>query len=250
MERLQKRIAASGYASRRKAEELIKNGHVKVNGQLITEMGYLVSNDAEIIIDNKVITKCEEKIYLALNKPQGYLSTTSDDKKRKTVIDLLPSEFSNYRIYPVGRLDYDTKGIILLTNDGEFMNQMVGPRSGIEKEYLARVEGIVAPKELGPLMYGLKDNNITYLPAYCEIISVDEEHKSSLVKIIITEGKYHQVKNMFKAINHPVKKLTRTRFGNITSKDLLVGEVRSLTIHEVRTLIGLSKKEKNIRKRK
>ncbi len=250
MDRLQKRIAEAGIASRRKAEELIKQGVVTVNDQVITEMGYLVGKNDQIKVNGKLITKCEEKNYLALNKPQGVISTSSDEHKRKTVMDFIPEEFKEYRIYPVGRLDYDTKGIILLTNDGNFMNEMVGPRSGIEKEYLARVEGIVDPKELSPLMYGLKDKGVSYLPSYCELISVDKEHNSSLVKIIITEGKNHQVKNMFLSINHRVKKLSRTRFGNITTKDLLVGEIRTLTVHEVKQLLALAKAEKNIRKRK
>ena len=238
MERLQKRIAASGIASRRKAEELIKLGQVKVNDQVVTEM-----------VNNKLITKVEEKIYLALNKPQSVICSVKDEHKRKTVIDILPEIYKEFRLFPVGRLDYDTKGILLLTNDGEFMNHMVGPRSGIEEEYLARVEGVVEFKELNPLIHGLEYKGTSYLPAYVEIVSVDREHNSSLIKIIITEGKYHQVKNMFLAINHPVKKLTRTRFGVVTTKDLLSGEVRNLTVHEVKQLIALSKQEKNIRKR-
>ncbi|MBR2891558.1 MAG: rRNA pseudouridine synthase [Bacilli bacterium] len=249
MERLQKRIAASGIASRRKAEELIKLGQVKVNDQVVTEMGFLVSDKDQIKVNNKLITKVEEKIYLALNKPQSVICSVKDEHKRKTVIDILPEIYKEFRLFPVGRLDYDTKGILLLTNDGEFMNHMVGPRSGIEKEYLARVEGVVEFKELNPLIHGLEYKGTSYLPAYVEIVSVDREHNSSLIKIIITEGKYHQVKNMFLAINHPVKKLTRTRFGVVTTKDLLSGEVRNLTVHEVKQLIALSKQEKNIRKR-
>lgn len=249
MERLQKRIAASGITSRRKAEELIKLGQVKVNDQVVTEMGFLVSDKDQIKVNNKLITKVEEKIYLALNKPQSVICSVKDEHRRKTVIDILPEIYKEFRLFPVGRLDYDTKGILLLTNDGEFMNHMVGPRSGIEKEYLARVEGVVEFKELNPLIHGLEYKGTSYLPAYVEIVSVDREHNSSLIKIIITEGKYHQVKNMFLAINHPVKKLTRTRFGVVTTKDLLSGEVRNLTVHEVKQLIALSKQEKNIRKR-
>ena len=250
MERLQKRIAASGVASRRKAEELIKQGCVKVNNEVITEMGYLVTNKDQIKVYDKLITKVEEKIYLVLNKPQSTICSVNDEHKRKTVIDLLPEEFKKYRLFPVGRLDYDTKGVLILTNDGEFMNQMVGPKSGVEKEYLARVEGIVEFKELHGIIHGLEYKGVKYLPAFVEIVSVDKDHNSSLIRIIITEGKNHQVKNMFLAINHKVKKLTRTRFGNITTKDLLVGEVRHLSVHEVKQLIALSKQEKNIRKRK
>lgn len=248
MERLQKRIAASGIASRRKAEELIKEGRIKVNDVTITEMGYLVKDSDIIKVDNQVITT-NEKVYFVLHKPSGYICSVSDDKKRKTVIDILPNEIKNYNVFPIGRLDYDTKGVLLLTNDGDFMYQMVGPSSGVEKEYLARVEGIVTEQDLTPFKKGLKYKGITYLPAFVTLESVDRAHNSSLVRIIITEGKNHQVKNMFEAINHKVKKLTRTRFGSVTLDNLPVGYVRTLTIHEIKTLYGKSKQEKNLRKR-
>lgn len=248
MERLQKRIAASGIASRRKAEELIKEGRVKVNDEIITEMGYLVKDSDIIKVDNNVIT-ANEKGYFVLHKPSGYICSVSDDKKRKTVIDILPTEIKNYNVFPIGRLDYDTKGVLLLTNDGDFMYQMVGPSSGVEKEYLARVDGVVTEQDLIPLKKGLKYKGTTYLPAFVTLESIDRTHNSSLVRIIITEGKNHQVKNMFEAINHKVKKLTRTRFGSVTLDNLPVGCVRALTIHEIKTLYGKAKQEKNLRKR-
>ena len=249
MERLQKRIAECGVASRRKAEELIAEGRVMVNGKIITEMGYQVTEKDEIKVDGNLITKVETKIYLAMYKPQSIITSVSDDKKRKTIIDILPDELKQYRLFPVGRLDYDTRGIILLTNDGEFMNLMVGPTSGVEKEYLARVEGIVTFEELSVFYRGIIIDHVKYLPAYAEIVSIDKEHNSSLVKLVITEGRNHQVKNMFQAIHHPVKKLTRIRFGNITIDKMQSGDVRYLTVHEVKQLVAQAKQEKNLRKR-
>lgn len=249
MERLQKRIAESGVCSRRKAEELITAGKVKVNGVVITLLGTKVSYNDVIEVDGKIIEK-EEKKYYVINKPRGVVCTASDDRGRKTILDILPERIKQERIYPVGRLDYDTKGVLLLTNDGEFMNAMVGPKSGIEKEYLARVKGIITMTDVKKLTEGVVLNGKKTLPAVVEIVSFDREHGSSLVKIIITEGNYHQVKEMFKSIDHEVKKLTRVRFGNITVNNLKEGEIKVLSIHEVKTLYGLAKQSRNINKHK
>ena len=249
MERLQKRIAESGVCSRRKAEELITAGKVKVNGVVITLLGTKVSYNDVIEVDGKIIEK-EEKKYYVINKPRGVVCTASDDRGRKTILDILPERIKQERIYPVGRLDYDTKGVLLLTNDGEFMNAMVGPKSGIEKEYLARVKGIMTMTDVKKLTEGVVLNGKKTLPAVVEIVSFDREHGSSLVKIIITEGNYHQVKEMFKSIDHEVKKLTRVRFGNITVNNLKEGEIKVLSIHEVKTLYGLAKQSRNINKHK
>lgn len=249
MERLQKRIAESGICSRRKAEELILAGKVKVNGVVITLLGTKVSYSDVIEVDGKIIEK-EEKKYYVINKPRGVVCTASDDRGRRTIIDILPEKIKSERIYPVGRLDYDTKGVLLLTNDGEFMNALVGPKSGIEKEYLARVKGIMTMTDVKKLTEGVILNGKKTLPAIVEIVSFDREHGSSLVKIIITEGNYHQVKEMFKSIDHDVKKLTRVRFGNITINNLKEGEVKVLSIHEVKTLYGLAKQSRNINKHK
>ena len=249
MERLQKRIAESGVCSRRKAEELITAGKVKVNGVVITLLGTKVSYNDVIEVDGKIIEK-EEKKYYVINKPRGVVCTASDDRGRKTILYILPERIKQERIYPVGRLDYDTKGVLLLTNDGEFMNAMVGPKSGIEKEYLARVKGIMTMTDVKKLTEGVVLNGKKTLPAVVEIVSFDREHGSSLVKIIITEGNYHQVKEMFKSIDHEVKKLTRVRFGNITVNNLKEGEIKVLSIHEVKTLYGLAKQSRNINKHK
>ena len=245
MERLQKRIAECGICSRRKAEELILAGRVKVNGEIITILGTKVSPDDVIEVNGKVIEK-EVKKYYAINKPRGIICTSSDDRGRKTIIDILPEQIKNERLYCIGRLDYDTKGVLLLTNDGEFMNTLVGPKSGIEKEYLARVKGIFTFTDVKKLSEGVIINGKKTLPAIVTIESLDREHGSSLVRIIITEGNYHQVKEMFKVIGHEVKKLTRVRFGHITINNLKEGEVSVLSIHDVKTLYALSKQAKNI----
>lgn len=246
MERLQKRIAESGLCSRRKAEELIKSGQVKVNGIFVNELGTKVNNDDIITVNGKIIEKSIKKYYV-INKPRGVVCTVSDPLNRPTIIDILPDIIKKDRLFPVGRLDYDTKGVLLLTNDGEFMNALVGPKSGLEKEYLARIKGIIKMPAVKKLTEGLIiGNNKKTLPSIIEIDSIDKEHNSSLVRITITEGNYHQVKEMFKAVGHEVKKLTRIRFGSITINNLKEKEVRPLTIHEVRSLYGLSKQSKNI----
>lgn len=247
MERIQKRIAASGVASRRKAEELILEGRVKVNGVVVDTLGAKVSPKDQITVDDVLLVKVQ-KLYYALNKPRGIISTCNDEHGRKTVIDILPKELKDDRLFPVGRLDYDTKGVILLTNDGDFMNQMVGPTSGIQKEYLVRIKGVITQEELTKLEKGVKINGKLTLPSIVLLESIDRKNNSSLVRITITEGMYHQVKEMFNVIGHEVKKLTRVRFGNIRIDDLREGEVRSLTIHEVKTLYELAKGSKILKK--
>lgn len=247
MERLQKRIASCGVASRRKAEELIKEGRVKVNGEVIDTLGYKINQNDEVTVDDIIVQKVP-KLYYVLNKPRGIISSVSDEHGRKTVLDLCPKELIESRVYPVGRLDYDTKGVILLTNDGEFMNQMVGPQSGIQKEYLVRISGIINQENIDQLAKGVIVKGKKTLPAIVEIDSVDKKNNSSLVRITISEGMNHQVKEMFKAIGYDVKHLTRVRFGNIRIDNLHEGELRRLTVHEVKVLFKLAKEPKVINK--
>lgn len=249
MVRLQKYMADCGVASRRACEEIIKEGRVKVNGDTIIEMGFKVSADDVVTVDGKQIEISYEKKYYVMNKPRFIISSVSDPKKRKTVIDILPSELSKYRLFPVGRLDYDTKGVLLFTNDGEFMNLLVGPKSHTEKEYLARVKGAFRKEDLNKLtrpikVKGEKGEYITR-GAKAYIASYDRVNNSTSVGIIIEEGKYHQVKDMFKSIGFEVTRLSRIRFGNITLDNLGEGMVRPLTIHEVKVLIGEAKSKKN-----
>ena len=247
MERIQKRIASCGVASRRKAEELIKEGRVKVNGVIVETLGYKLNPNDEVTVDDVVISKVQKQYYV-LNKPRAVISSAEDEHDRKTVLDFCSKEMLKDRLYPVGRLDYDTKGVILLTNDGDFMNRMVGPQSGIQKEYLVRIKGIITQEEIQKLEKGIIINGHQTLPALVDIDSVDRKNNSCLVRITITEGINHQVKEMFASIGHEVKKLTRVRFGNIRIDDLHEGEVRRLTPNEVKVLFELSKASKILKR--
>lgn len=249
MERLNKAIAQAGLASRRKADELIKEGKVKVNGKVINELGFMVSQSDEIKIDDVTLTK-EELVYFVLNKPTGYITTLNDEHNRRKVLDLIKDVDKKNRIYPVGRLDYDTQGCLILTNDGELTELLTSPKGYVEKEYLARVDGIVNFDELKMLEKGIKlENGYITKKAKAYIVSIDKEHNSSLVGLIITEGKNHQVRKMFLNIGHKVKKLTRIRVANITIDGIKKGDYRPLKIHEVKQLYALAKvkppKEKN-----
>lgn len=233
MERLQKIIANSGYCSRRKAEELIINGKVKVNGKLVFELGTKVNENDNIMIDNKIITK-ENKEYILLYKPRGVVTTTNDDKKRKTVLDLIET---NKRIYPIGRLDYDTTGILLLTNDGELTNLLIHPKNSIDKVYVAKIKGNLTGLEIKQLEKGVIIDGNKTAPCKVKIRKKDKEY--SFVQITIHEGKNHQVKKMFEAVNHEVVKLKREKIAFLDLKGLKPGEYRYLTIKEVKKLYAL-----------
>ncbi len=240
MERLQKVIANSGFTSRRKAEQLILEGKVKVNGIIVTELGYKVSDKDEIEVDGVPLNK-EEKVYYLINKPRGCICAVSDDKNRPVVVDFLRKQGIKERVYPVGRLDYDTAGVLLLTNDGELTNLLTHPKSQIEKTYLVRCEGIVSNDDLRRLRTGVEIDGYVTQKAKVNLLSVDRKNKSSQVRITITEGKYHQVKKMFEAIGHPVKKLRRERFAFLDVEGLKPGEFRPLKVHEVKQLYVLAR---------
>lgn len=229
MERLQKVIASSGITSRRKAEELIKQGKVKVNGEVITLLGTKVSSKDVIEVDNKIITK-EEKEYYLLNKPRGVITTNSDDKGRKTVRDLINTEA---RIYPVGRLDYDTTGVLLLTNDGDFANKIMHPKNKIDKVYLAKLEGIIKGEQIHQLERGVIIDNKIVKASRVKLKKVNKESETCMVEITIQEGRNHQVKKMFEAVGFRVEKLTRERVGIFTTIGLKSGEYRKLTPKEI-----------------
>lgn len=244
-ERLQKYMAKSGVASRRHSEELIKLGQVTVNGVVVTEMGYKVGKN-DVVAVNGIEIVNETLKYYVMNKPRYLICSSNDEKDRETVISILPASLKQYRLFPVGRLDYDTKGVLLLTNDGEFMNNLVGPKSLTEKEYLVRVEGIVTKEEIKKLIEGVVIEG-GYKTRRCNayLESVDKKNNSSLIGIILQEGKKHQVKNMVAAIGHKAKRLTRIRFGCISLEGLKEGEIRELTIHEVKTLLVDARTEKD-----
>lgn len=238
MERLQKVIANSGVASRRKAEELIREGRVKVDGTVVKEMGFKVNKNNIIEVDNIKIST-EEKVYFLLNKPRGVVTTVNDEHGRKTVVDLIECD---KRIYPVGRLDYDTTGLIILTNDGDFTNNLIHPRNEIDKTYVAKVKGILSAVDIMKLKKGLFIDNKKTAPAKVKIKSVDYKLGISLIEITIHEGRNHQVKKMFEAIGHEVLKLKREKIAFLTLTGLKSGEYRTLNPKEVRQLYVLSQK--------
>ncbi|MBI0576199.1 rRNA pseudouridine synthase [Neobacillus cucumis] len=237
MERLQKVMAAAGIASRRKSEELIKEGKVKVNGKIVTELGVKVSANDKVEV-NEIPIEREVPVYFLLYKPRGVISSVSDDKGRKVVSDFF-SEF-NERIYPVGRLDYDTSGLILMTNDGEFANLLMHPRNEIEKVYVAKVKGIPQKESLRKLEKGIRLEDGKTAPAKVKMLSLDKKKQTAIVEIIIHEGRNRQVKRMFEAIGHEVIKLKRERYGFLTLNGLSAGDARELTPHEVKQLRALA----------
>ena len=229
MERLQKVIAASGICSRRKAEELILKGKVKVNGKTITELGVKVSSSDRIEVENKLIER-EIKEYYLLNKPREVITSTTDDKGRRTVVDLIDT---SARIYPVGRLDYDTTGALLLTNDGEFANILMHHSKNIEKVYLAKLEGIIKGEQIKKLKEGIILDDRLVKPTRVKLKKVNDKSNSSLVEITIVEGLNHQVKRMFEAVGFQVTKLTREKIAFFDVKNIPSGKYRKLTLKEI-----------------
>ena len=241
MERLQKFIANSGYCSRRKAEELISKGQVYVNGEMVTELGTKVNGNESIVVEGVTLGKQTRKEYYLLNKPRGYICSVSDDKGRKVVTDLINT---NERIYPVGRLDYDTTGVLLLTNDGEFANILMHPSNEVEKTYLAIIEGIMTAEEIYKLKDGVVVDGVKVVPKRVKIKKKDLEKNKSKVEVTIVEGRNHIVKKMFEEVGHPVNKLTRERLAFLDVKGLQSGEYRYLSNDEVQQLMKLKKSSK------
>lgn len=237
MERLQKIIALSGYASRRKAEELIKAGKVMVNGKVVRELGTKANFSDDILIDGKKIER-EEKEYYIFNKPRGVITSTSDDKGRKVVTDYFET---NKRLYPVGRLDYDTTGLLILTNDGELANLIMHPRNEIEKQYIAKLEGIIKGEEINKLKNGIVLDGTKCIPKRVKLREFDKKTNTSIVEIVICEGKNHEVKRLFESVSFNVLKLKRERIGFLTLGKLKSGEYRKLNPKEVKQLYSLVK---------
>ena len=238
MERISKVISNSGYTSRRGADELVRDGRVLVNGNMAI-LGQKVSSDDIITIDGKIINKNNGNYeYYLLNKPRGVISTSIDDKGRKTVVELIDT---NKRIYPVGRLDYDTTGAIILTNDGNLTNKLIHPKYEIEKVYLAKIKGIISVNDLKKLENGIKIDNYVTSKAKAKIKKIDKKNNSSLVLLTIHEGHNHEVKKMFEKLGYDVIKLTRISFAGLDVKSLKSGEYRHLSIKEVQRLYSLVK---------
>lgn len=233
MERLQKVIAQSGFCSRRKAEEYIAQGKVKVNGTVITELGTKVNSNDTILVNGKTISNKEDKVYYLLNKPRGVITSVKDEKDRKTVLDLVPND---RRVYPVGRLDYDTTGALLLTNDGELTNLLIHPRNHVEKTYIAKVEGLVMKQDIEKLSKGVMVDGKLTSRAKVKVKKMDKKTNHTLVELVIYEGRNHQIKKMFEAVGYRVSKLKREKFSFLTTSGLKSGEYRELNIKEVKKL--------------
>ena len=237
MERLQKVIANYGYTSRRKAEELILKGKVRVNGSIVRELGIKVEPSDTIEVEGTVLENTE-KVYFLLNKPRGVINSVSDDKNRKTVVDLI---HTNKRIYPVGRLDYDTTGALLLTNDGELANKLMHPKNNIDKVYVAKVKGLIGKKELTKLANGVYLDGIKTSKGKARILKYDKKTDTSIVELTIHEGKNHQVKRMFEAIGYNVLKLKRESISFLSIKNLKSGEYIELKPKDVKRLYNDTK---------
>ena len=233
-ERLQKYLANCGVASRRKCEEYIKQGKIKVNGGIVTELGTKINPEKDIIeFENKKIKQNSKSIYILLNKPIGYVTTADDQFGRDTVLDLVKVR---ERIVPVGRLDMYTSGALILTNDGDFVYKVTHPKHEIEKTYTVTVKGIVQNSEVEQLRQGVKIEEYITKPAKVKILKTDTEKEISRLEITIHEGKNRQVRKMCEAVGRKVLALHRSKIGNIGVKDIELGKWRYLNSKEVEQL--------------
>ena len=233
-ERLQKYIARCGVTSRRKAEELITNGSVKVNGTVITELGTKIDPDNDVVtVDNKKISESGSFTYIKLYKPEGYVTTVKDQFGRKTVIDLIQIKD---RIYPIGRLDYNTSGLLLLTNDGDLANKLMHPKYHIYKTYMAEVDGHISDETITMLKNGVKIEDYKTAPARVKLIK--HSGSTSTVQVSIYEGKNRQVRKMLDSVGHNVLSLKRISFGKINLDDLKPGTWAYLNNEEINFIKG------------
>ncbi|MGG7185715.1 pseudouridine synthase [Clostridium butyricum] len=236
-ERLQKYMASCGIAARRKCEELILLGKVKVNGNIIEELGFKVNPLEDIVeYDGRVITKEERKVYIMLNKPEDVITSVKDEKDRKTVIDIVKV---NERIFPIGRLDYDSSGLILLTNDGELYNKIIHPRVELDKKYVAVVKGEVSLDDKEKFESGIDIGGYITAPAKLKMLEYSHRKDLLTIEVCIHEGKNRQIRKMCSAINHEVMSLKRVSIGNIRLGQLKKGEYRYLNDEEMKYLMSL-----------
>ena len=234
--RLQKYIAKSGVASRRKAEELISEGKIQVNGKTITELGTKVNTEKDIVTYNGRKLKTEEEfVYILLNKPIGYVTTVKDQFGRDSVLDLVKIK---EHLVPVGRLDMYTSGALILTNDGDFVYKVTHPKHEIEKTYTVTIKGIVKNEEVEMLRKGVKIEDYTTKPAKVKILKTDEEKNVSRLEITIHEGKNRQVRKMCESVGHKVLALHRSKIAGIGVKDIPLGKWRFMKEKEIRKILG------------
>ena len=238
MERLQKLIAQSGYCSRRKAEELISEGRVKVNGKVVTELGTKADVEDIITVDGKKINM-ERKVYILMNKPRNVVCSAKDDRGRPTVVDLI--EGVGERIYPIGRLDFDTTGVLLLSNDGDLTNKLIHPSKEIDKTYRVTIDGFANEDQLERIRRGIKLDGVMTSEAIVEVSKINKEKRKSIINITIHEGKNHQVKRMFNTVGLKVVKLNRIEFAGFKVGGLKEGQYRLLTNKEITELKSMVK---------
>src|SRR5918992_1696627 len=242
MIRLQKILSQAGVSSRRAAEKLMAEGRVSVNGKTIFELGTKADPATDDIrVDGRRIKSAERPRYILLNKPRGYVTTRSDEKRRKTVIDLLKG-VREY-VYPVGRLDYDTEGLLLLTNDGDLAAALTHPRHGVERTYEARVAGMPDDRALEKLRKGVPLDGRRTLPAHVILLNSGRRDVDGVLLITIKEGRNRQVRRMLDAVGHPVSRLKRTKIGPIGDRKLPAGAWRDLSAEEIRKLKSLAREE-------
>lgn len=239
-ERLQKYMARCGVASRRKCEEIILSGKVKVNNKLVNELGVKINSEIDIVsYEGKIIKPEEKKLYIMLNKPEGYITSVKDEKGRKTILDLVKVD---ERIYPIGRLDYDSSGLILLTNDGDIYNKIIHPRVKIGKKYIVLCKGEFSKEELIRFENGIDIGGYVTAKAKIEILDKEKGKNNSintLVEITIHEGKNRQIRKMCEALGHTVISLKRISIGDLKLGYLKKGEWRNLTENELKYLNSL-----------
>ena len=230
--RLNKYLAQAGVASRRYADLLIARGKVRVNGKMVRELGTIVALTDRVDVSGTPVSVRDEPTYLVLHKPIGVMTTMRDPQGRRTIVDLLPKNIP--RVVPVGRLDFDTAGVLLMTNDGELANRLLHPRFGVEKTYRAGISGRLSPEDIKRLNEGVAADTFKASGAKVRVVSVRAGY--SVVDITVHEGRNRQVRKMFEALGHPVQTLVRLRFGPISLGDLGLGHVRSLTPRELASL--------------
>lgn len=235
--RINKYIASSGVTSRRKAEELVLAGKVKINGKVVSNLATDVKETDQVTIEGKPIHTAENFVYYKLHKPKGYVSTVNDDKGRKTVMELMRGVHT--RVFPVGRLDYDTEGLLLLTNDGDLSNILTRPKSEVEKVYYATIEGTISKDEVKTLSSGVEIDGYKTKP--CSVVVMSENQNQTKLAITITEGKNRQIRKMLEAVNKTVTFLKRVQIGEIRLGGLSRGEYAQLNAKEIRYLQNLKK---------
>lgn len=232
--RINKYLSGCGLDSRRKCERYVLDGRVRVNGKTVYDLATDIKDGDAVEVDGRAVTPAHRSVYIMLNKPKSCVCTVSDDKGRKTVLDYVKVK---ERVFPVGRLDYDTEGLLLLTNDGELANALTHPKNGVQKVYSVRVEGVPSESELKRLRGGAEYNGVKYAPA--KVAVIDKDDRETRLEITITEGKNHEIKNMIESLGRRVLFLKRVAIGGLRLGGLSRGEWRYLSVKEVNLLKSL-----------